>query len=197
MLAADFMASFQKAASVPVTKSINWPDSIPAEHPVRTLGLSVRFWPMPVALHLQALADEAAKGWIGRTYWYVIAATVCKLDGTSAFCENWSVIWQAHCEESLAAYDKKVAETFPTVAVEARPVFLTDDSGNFAVPSAPDYYIVGEWLKKQFDSAQGEAIMKPLWDSSMDYNGWRADDSKNSVTTDSSVPSGERPTVGV
>lgn len=200
MLAADFMAAFQQAASVPVTKPVVWPEGISVDHPVRALGLTTRYWPLPVSLHLQALADEGAKGWIGRTFWYVIAATICKKDGTSAFCDNWTEIWQQHCTDTLAEYDKQSITAFESGLVSnlpPRPVFLQADDNSYSPPASPDYYIVGEWLKKKFDTPQGEALMQPMWSSAMDYNGWRADDSKNSEKTDSSVPSGEKLTAGV
>ncbi len=191
---ADFMAAFNQAASVPVTKPVVWPDDVPVEHPVRKLGLTTRFWPISVALHIQQLADAGEKGWLARTYWYVIAATICKPNGELAFCDQWTTIWQEHATAALAAYDKEVAAASDLADLPPRPTFQVDDSNQFVPPASPDYYIVGEWLKKKFDTAQGEALMKPMWSSSLDYNGWRAEDTKNSVTTDSSVPSGEKPT---
>lgn len=211
----DFLKAFSTAAAAPVLKSIDWPDSLQADHPVRSLGLMVRYWPVAVASFFSAEAAKQEPSWLNNSFWYLIAASVCTKDGELAFTRNWETIWLDHIKAAVAAFEQErdewvsvaymdpvsiqvdiklegmsreqLAEHFPA----SFPYFPVNDDGTYQIP-APDYHIVGEWLKKQYESAQGTAIMTPLWDTALKYNGWGPSEAKNSEKTDASVLSGEK-----
>lgn len=190
----DFLKAFSTAAAAPVLKSIDWPDSLQADHPVRSLGLMVRYWPVAVASFFSAEAAKQEPSWLNNSFWYLIAASVCTKDGELAFTRNWETIWLDHVKASMTSYDEAFLNAplgDQVTMMGDRPVWPINDDGTYQIP-APDYHIIGEWLKKQYESAQGMAIMTPLWDTALKYNGWGPSEAKNSEKTDASVLSGEK-----
>lgn len=176
----ELLTNFASAASVPIVKPIVWPDTIPVDHPVRQLSLCVRFWSVAVAAHLTEIISKGEKGWVEKIFWHVICATTCNQSGEPIFTAHWPEVWQKHL----------------LLPVEHRQAYVPvySDTGHL-VPPPPDYYILGDWLKSQYDNEQGKVIMYPLWEAALSYNGWKTGEGKNSEVTTTSVPSGEKPPV--
>lgn len=181
---ADFLIAFSAAASKPIVKPVLWPESIPADHPIRSLSLCVRFWPVTVAATVLPKIQAKDADWFDSLYWYIIAATVCNTDGDPSFVGAWPKIW-------TDLVTKGNTDAGASTAGAAEYIGSLDENNNLVIPP-PDYRLIGDWLKETYSTPQGRTIMDPLWDQAMKYNGWGPVEGKNSETTDTSVLSGER-----
>lgn len=205
MPATDFLTSFMSAAAAPIVKPVVWPDTIGQAHPLRSVQLFLRFWPVWIATLIQS--KISGTGWYSELFWTMAAAGVCRLDGTPAFADKWDEVWAEHVDKFNSAViladlrlqmiptnasveDVKTSRVLPEGCIGSY-----DDSGVLSVPPV-DYVVLGNWLKTQYDNPQGELIFKPLVDQSLAYNGWVLSEGKNSETTGTSVPSGEKQSVG-
>lgn len=168
----DFASIFASAAATPIVKAVAWPSAIAEGHPIRSTGLCVRFWPIAVASYITPRIQSKSKTWFDEIYWYVIASTICNSAGEPIFSSKWPEIWTKHVE--LPAF----LSDLPPIN---QPVY--DEQNNLVIPP-PNYEIIGNWLKAQYDNPQGLTIMQPLWDQAMAYNGWGPSEGKNFEMTD-------------
>lgn len=194
----DLLASFASAAVKPIVRKVSWPDSIPDDHPIKQLQLCVRFWPVAIASHLTSIITGNSPDWVQQIFWYVVVASTTNEVGETIFTSKWPEVWSDAVSKSELAYREWVllpaAPGDPTL-IPPSSIGTYDETGHLVIPP-PDYDLLGKWLQTQYDNPQGKLLMWPLFEAALDYNGWKIGEGKNSETTNTSVPSGERP-VGV
>ena len=197
----SFVAQFLSATEAPIVKNVIWPKTLAHDHPLRKLSLFVRFWPAAVQAVITDAVTSDKKNWVEPTFHYIIAATICDEKGVPVFNEIWPQIWKDHVEavdrtiainvaQNRKDFEAASSSTLPPLKglPVPDPVGQYDERKQLVIPP-PDYHLIGAWLKAKYDSRQGQEILGTLWDAAMDYNGFKAESSKNSETTETSEPS--------
>lgn len=162
----SFLSNFIEATKAPIVKPVEWPAGIADDHPIRKAGLCVRYWPLMVHEHIQSKIKEQKllplddQTWGNDLFYYVIVATISDKSGNLLFVEDWPKLWK----------DRLLLDSGGDLA--------KDDNGELIIPP-PDYMLLGEQLKKDFNTSQGNAILNVLWDEAMKYNTYFPDNSKN------------------
>lgn len=150
--------AFKEAASEPIFTEIVWPDSVPKDHPLRTLNLQLGYLPVMVEkkwweLRTTGATDAAgapanmdAAVWFGKYMYTIIAASLFDKSGEPAFQD----VWEEHC----AGWTKQI-----------------DAHGKPITPPI-DYWTLGPIIEEQITDRQTRTIMEELYDQVLKLNGF-------------------------
>ena len=96
--------AFAAAFSAPVLQAVEWPDEVPANHPVRKLPVFVRLWNGQQWTKFWSLNKPDSKDDLIDQFWYVLFISAVNDQGTPLFSAFQP-------EEALGDYDVTMSQT--------------------------------------------------------------------------------------